>query len=185
MQNTVIGIVDRRDQAEAIVTSLRTAGFDNSVISALLPDQEGTHDFAHEHHTKAPEGAVAGAGAGGIIGGTIGLLAGVGAMAIPGLGPFIAAGPLMAALSGAAGGAALGSVFGSLVGLGIPEIEARRYEGKVRGGNILLAVHAANREAQKAAARILRDGGAHDVDTMNEEPVPRRTPLDEAHARRL
>jgi len=174
MQNTVIGIVETEAQADAIVNSLRTAGFDNSAISALLPDQRGTRDFAHEHHTKAPEGAVAGASTGGLVGGTIGLLAGVGALAIPGLGPFIAAGPLLAALSGAASGAALGGVVGALVGLGIPEIEAKRYEGKLKSGNILLAVHVTSGEARKAAVRILKDGGAHDVDTTSEESVPKR-----------
>jgi len=106
MKKTVIGIVDSRTSAEVVVDSLRAAGFDNADISALLPDQRGTKDFAHENNTKAPEGAVAGVGAGGVVGGTIGLLAGIGALAIPGLGPFIAAGPLMAALSGAAAGAA-------------------------------------------------------------------------------
>jgi len=142
-------------------------------ISALLPDQAGTKDFAHENNTKAPEGAVAGAGAGGVLGGTIGLLAGIGALAIPGVGPFIAAGPLLAALSGAAGGAALGGGVGALVGLGIPEIEAKRYEGKLRGGNILLAVHAESRDDQTTAKRVLQERGAHDVVVAGEASVPK------------
>lgn len=185
MATTVIGIVETRAQAESIVHSLRTAGFHDSDISALLPDRAGTRDFAHENHTKAPEGAVAGAGAGGMIGGAIGLLAGVGALAIPGLGPFIAAGPLMAALSGAAAGAGLGGVVGALIGLGIPEIEAKQYEGQLRSGNTLLAVHTGSHEAEKAAMRILKDGGAHDVKASSDEPAPRRSPADVEAARRL
>jgi len=174
MKKTVIGTVDSRGTAESIVSALRSGGFGNSEISALLPDQAGTRDFAHENNTKAPEGAVAGVGAGGVIGGTIGLLAGVGALAIPGLGPFIAAGPLMAALSGAAAGAAVGGATGALIGMGIPEIEAKRYEGKLRSGNILIAVHVENGDAEKTATRILKEGGAHDVNTASEEAVPKR-----------
>jgi hypothetical protein len=173
MKKTVVGIVDSRASAEVIVESLRTAGFDNSDISALLPDKRGTKDFAHENNTKAPEGAVAGVGTGGVIGGTLGLLAGIGALAIPGAGPFIAAGPLMAALSGAAAGAAVGGVAGALIGMGIPEIEAKRYEGKIHGGNILVAVHVDNSEQEKAATRILKDSGAQDVSSTGEASVPR------------
>lgn len=173
MNNTVIGIVETRAQAEQAVNALIGGGFDKNDISALLPDQAGTKDFAHENNTKAPEGAVAGAGAGGVLGGTLGLLAGVGALAIPGAGPFIAAGPLLAALSGAAGGAALGGGVGALVGLGIPEIEAKRYEGKLRGGNILLAVHAESRDEQKAGKQILEQVGAHDVAVTGEASVPK------------
>lgn len=173
MKNSVIGIVNTQDAAEAIVGQLRNAGFESGDISALLPDQSGTREFAHENNTKAPEGAVAGVGAGGVIGGTIGLLAGVGALAIPGLGPFIAAGPLLAALSGAAGGAAVGGAVGALVGLGIPEVEAKVYEGKLKEGNILIAVHADNREAEKSAKNILEQGGARDVKVTGEEKVPK------------
>src|SRR5687768_17343989 len=131
MKASVMGIVETRDQAETILGALQQIGIASSDISILFPDKAGTRDFAHEHHTKAPEGAVAGASAGGVLGGAIGLLAGVGALAIPGLGPFIAAGPLMAALSGAAAGATAGGIVGALVGLGIPEIEAKHYEGKL------------------------------------------------------
>jgi hypothetical protein len=169
---TVIGILDSESQAESAVNALQAAGFSGNDISVLFPDKRGARDFAHEHNTKAPEGAAAGAAGGGAIGGTIGLLAGIGALAIPGLGPFIAAGPLMAALSGAAAGAALGGITGALIGMGIPEIEAKRYEGKVRGGNLLLAVHVDDRDEQKRAEEILKRGGAHDISATSEASVP-------------
>ncbi len=170
---TVIGIVDSQSQAEQIVSALQNGGVPVSDISVLLPDKRGTKDFAHEHHTKAPEGAVAGVAGGGLVGGTIGLLAGIGALAIPGLGPFIAAGPLMAALSGAAAGAAVGGVAGALIGLGIPELEAKKYEGKLKGGNILMAVHVDNGEERKRAEEILKRGNAHDISTTSEASVPK------------
>jgi len=174
MNRAVIGIVETRAQAEAVVETLRgTQHVRVSDISVLLPDTQGTRDFAHEHHTKAPEGAAAGAGAGGVLGGTLGLLAGIGALAIPGVGPLIAAGPVLAALSGAAAGMAVGGLTGALVGLGIPEIEAKVYEGKVRGGNILVAIHVDSREAQRAAEDVLQQAGAHDIGTTNEASLPR------------
>src|SRR5688572_13780756 len=142
MSKSVFCLSDNEGQAERIVQELKAAGFSNNDISVLFPDKRGTKDFAHEQHTKAPEGAAAGAGTGGILGGAVGWLAGIGALAIPGIGPFVAAGPLMAALSGAAVGAAIGGIAGALVGMGIPEYEAKRYEGKVREGNILISVHA-------------------------------------------
>jgi len=169
---SVVGIVDDEARAHSLVASLQAAGFSGNDISVLLPDKSGTKDFAHEHNTKAPEGAVAGVAGGGLVGGTIGLLAGIGALAIPGLGPFIAAGPLMAALSGAAAGAAVGGVTGALIGMGIPELEAKRYEGKLRGGNILLAVHVEEHERQKRAEVVLKSGGAHDVTVAGESSVP-------------
>lgn len=169
---TVLGIVDSEAQAEQIVNSLKSGGFSTNDISALFPDKSGSRDFAHEHNTKAPEGAVAGATGGGLLGGTVGLLAGIGALAIPGLGPFIAAGPLLAALSGAAAGAAVGGVTGALVGLGIPEIEAKTYEGKLRSGNILIAVHVESSEEQSRAKDILERAGAHDVSATSEANVP-------------
>ena len=132
MKKAVMCIVQRQDQAEAIVNQLQTVGFTPNDISVLFPDKSGTKDFAHEHNTKAPEGAVAGAGTGGVLGGTLGLLAGIGALAIPGIGPFIAAGPLMAALGGAAIGAGVGGVTGALIGMGIPEIEARSTKARSR-----------------------------------------------------
>lgn len=172
MKKAVIGIVESRERAETLVQSLQTAGFSPSDISVLFPDKHGTRDFAHEHNTKAPEGAVAGASAGGAVGGTIGLLAGIGALAIPGLGPFIAAGPIMAALSGAAAGAAVGGVTGALIGMGIPEIEAKAYEGKLRGGNILIAVHSESTKERDTAKDVLKRGGAHDVDVASEASTP-------------
>ena len=174
MNKSVIGIVESRELAEQIVSELQAAGLPRSSISVVLPETKGSRDFAHEHHTKAPEGAAAGASAGGVVGGTLGLLAGIGALAIPGLGPFIAAGPLMAALSGAAAGAAAGGIAGALIGLGIPEIEAKRYEGKLRGGNVLIAAHVETSESQKAAADLLKENGAHDVTTTSESSVPER-----------
>lgn len=170
----VVGLVSTQAQAAAIVGELQRSGFSNNDISALFPDKEGTRDFAHEQHTKAPEGAVAGASAGGAIGGTIGLLAGIGALAIPGLGPFIAAGPIMAALSGIAAGAAVGGITGALVGMGIPEIEAKQYEGKIKGGNILLSVHVEDGNERSRAKDILVKGGAQDVVTVGEEGVPKK-----------
>src|SRR3954462_3464387 len=152
----VVGIVKTHGEADRAVEALDSSGFSKSDISVLFPDKQGTRDFAVEKNTKAPEGAAAGAGVGGTIGGTVGLLAGIGALAIPGLGPFIAAGPLMAALSGAAAGATLGGVPGALVGLGIPEIEAKRYEGKIKGGNLLIAVHAENSDEVKRAEQIFK-----------------------------
>ncbi|HVH41334.1 MAG TPA: DUF3341 domain-containing protein [Labilithrix sp.] len=172
MKKAVMCIVQTQAQAQNVVGQLQQAGFANNDISALFPDQQGSRDFAHEHNTKAPEGAVTGAGAGGVLGGTLGLLAGIGALAIPGLGPFIAAGPLLATLSGVAAGATVGGVTGALVGLGIPEIEAKRYEGKLRGGNILIAVHTENAEQQKAAEQIFKSVRADDVFSTTESGVP-------------
>jgi hypothetical protein len=168
----VIGIVDSEIQAENLLQRLTKAGFATGDVSAIFPDKRGGKDFAHEHNTKAPEGAVVGAAGGGVIGGTLGVLAGIGALAIPGLGPFIAAGPLMAALSGAAAGAAVGGVAGALVGLGIPEIEAKKYEGKLRGGNILMAVHVDDGEEEKRAKEAFRQEGARDVSSTREASVP-------------
>ena len=172
----VIGMIDSEIQAENVVQALNAAGFANADVSAILPDRHGTRDFAHEHNTKAPEGAVGGVAGGGLLGGTLGLLAGIGALAIPGLGPFIAAGPLMAALSGAAAGATVGGVAGALVGLGIPEIEAKHYEGKLLGGHILMAVHVDDDEQEKRAREILRREGGHDISSTSEASVPQREP---------
>lgn len=173
MKTSVMGIVDTREQAEDILVTLQRQGVSPSDVSVLFPDKEGTRDFAHEKNTKAPEGAVTGSATGGVLGGTLGLLTGIGALAIPGLGPFIAAGPLMAALSGAAAGAAMGGVVGALVGMGIPEVEAKRYEGKVKGGNILIAVHVETSEARDATREILKSGGARDITSSSETSVPK------------
>src|SRR6201996_8582770 len=141
MKRSTLCLVDTEAQADAVVGKLRSAGFSDNDISVLFPDKGSTRDFAHKKETKMPEGGTVGAGAGSVVGGTIGLLAGIGALAIPGLGPFIAAGPLLATLSGAAVGAGVGGLTGALVGMGIPELEAKKYEGKIKGGNILVAVH--------------------------------------------
>lgn len=168
----VIGIVDSELQAEDLVQGLQSAGFPSSDISVIFPDKSGTKDFAHEHNTKAPEGAVAGVAGGGVVGGTIGLLAGIGAIAIPGLGAFIAAGPLLAALSGAAAGATVGGITGALVGLGIPEIEAKHYEGKIKGGNVLVAVHVDSSDEEDSAKKAFERAGAKDVSSTSEAGVP-------------
>ncbi len=158
-------------QASKIVDDLKRAGFSNNDISVLFPDKSGTKDFAHEKKTKAPEGATAGAGTGGLLGGALGWLAGVGALAIPGIGPFIAAGPIMAALGGAAIGAGTGGLIGALVGLGIPEYEAKRYEGKLKEGNILISVHSDNSDETRRAKEVFEKDGAEDISVSGEERV--------------
>jgi len=174
MKKSVIGIVETQIQAERIVDQLQQRGVASGDISVLFPDKRSGKDFAHEHNTKAPEGAVIGIGAGGVIGGTLGLLAGIGALAIPGVGPLIAAGPLMGALSGAAAGGAVGGVAGGLIGLGVPEFEAKSYEGKVRGGNILIAVHTDNSETERRSKQIFESNGAHDIATAGDASVPKK-----------
>jgi len=168
----VFGIYRDQLQAGEAVDALRAAGFRSTDISALLPENEGTKDFAHEKHTKAPEGTATGAGTGAVIGGGLGWLAGIGALAIPGVGPLIAAGPIMAALSGAAVGAATGGIVGGLVGLGIPEIEAKRYEEKLKKGNYLVAVHTEESEDVDRAKKIFKNAGAEDVSTVSEATAP-------------
>lgn len=173
MSKAVFCIAKNLVQAEAIVDGLKSAGFSNNDISVLFPDKHGTKDFAHEHHTKAPEGAATGAGAGGVVGGALGWLAGIGALAIPGAGPFIAAGPIMAALSGAAVGAAVGGVGGALIGLGMPEYEAKRYEGKIKAGNILVSVHSDDSDETKRAKEVFERCNAEDISTTGEANVPK------------
>ncbi|MDX2052851.1 MAG: DUF3341 domain-containing protein [Polyangiaceae bacterium] len=169
---TVIGLVASTTQAEQIVSELQRAGISTNDISVLFPDKAGTRDFAHEQNTKAPEGAVAGASAGGALGGTLGLLAGIGALAIPGVGPFIAAGPILAALSGAAAGATVGGIAGAVIGLGIPELEAKQYEGKIKNGNILMSIHVEGGEESARAKAILQTHGATDIVLTGEQAVP-------------
>jgi uncharacterized membrane protein len=171
-QTSVFGIVKSRSQAERLVEELQEAGFATSEISVLLPDSEGRHDIGHVKATKAPEGATTGATAGGVTGGVLGLLAGIGALAIPGVGPFIAAGPLMAALSGAAIGAGTGGLVGGLVGMGIPEIEARRYENKLKSGNYLIAVAASDGDEKDRAKEIFKNVGAEDISTSSMSKAP-------------
>jgi hypothetical protein len=161
-------------QAIRIVDRLKNAGFANNDISVLLPDKSSTREFAMEKGTKAPEGAIAGAGAGGVLGGALGWLAGIGALAIPGVGPFIAAGPIMAALGGAAVGGMTGGVVGSLVGMGIPEYEAKRYQNRLREGRILIAVHSENSDQTRSAKHIFEDSGAEDIATAGEAVVVQR-----------
>jgi len=164
----VFGIYQNRSQAEAAVDALVTDGFRTEDISVLLPENIGTKDFAHEKNTKAPEGAATGAGTGAVVGGTLGLLAGIGALAIPGLGPFIAAGPIMGALAGAGTGGVVGGLLGALVGMGIPEYEAKRYEGLIKEGRILLSVHCDNSDWVKRGKRVLERTGAQDIASAGE-----------------
>jgi hypothetical protein len=173
MNQAVYGIANTPQQANAIVEQLQSTGFLNDDISVLFPDKEGSRDFAHEKHTKAPEGATTGGVAGMGVGGAVGLLAGIGALAIPGVGPFIAAGPIMGALSGAAVGGATGGLIGGLVGLGIPEYEARQYEDKVRAGNILISVHAEDSKSRARARNILETAGAKDISSSGESHAPK------------
>jgi hypothetical protein len=170
----VFGIANSMVQAERIANQLRASGFSGDDISVLFPDKTATRDFAHEQHTKAPEGAAAGAGTGGVLGGGLGWLVGIGALAIPGVGPFIAAGPIMAALAGAALGAAAGGLTGALVGLGIPEYEAKQYEGKILKGNILISVHTEDGDEVDRAKEILKREGAQDISYTGEAAVKTR-----------
>ena len=170
----VFAIVKSENQAVRIVDDLKAAGFSSNDISALFPDKKGTRDFAHEQKTKAPEGAATGAGVGGLLGGTLGWLAGIGTLAIPGVGPLIAAGPIMGLLSGAAAGAATGGLVGALVGYGMPELEAKQYEGKVRGGNILLSVHTDDGDEVSRVKEIFKRNGAEDISYTGEASGPRR-----------
>jgi hypothetical protein len=167
-KSSVICIAKSEDQAAVIVDQLKASSFSGNDISVLFPDKAGTKDFAHEQHTKAPEGATTGGVTGGVLGGAFGWLVGIGALAIPGVGPFIAAGPIMAALGGAAVGGAVGGIAGALVGMGIPEYEAKRYEGKVKGGNILLSVHTENSDEIKRAKEIFKNAGAEDISYTGE-----------------
>src|ERR1700739_3292677 len=192
MKRSALCLVDTEDQADAIVGKLRAAGFTDNDISVLFPDKGSTRDFAHKKETKMPEGATVGASTGGVVGGTIGLLAGVGALAIPGLGPFIAAGPIMAALGGGAIGAVGGGLTGALVGLGIPEYEAKRYEGKVKQGGILISVHSDSNDETKKAKDIFKEEGAHDISSIGEAhsdvkaadvPAPTETKVTEVTSR--
>jgi hypothetical protein len=174
MAKAVFCIATSQTQAEVVVDQLRAAGFSSNDISVLFPDKRGTQDFAHVSHTKAPEGAAAGAGTGGVVLGALGWLAGIGVLAVPGLGALIAAGPIMAALSAAAVGAAVGGVAGALVGMGIPEYEAKRYEGKIREGNILISVHAESSEEVSRAKAICENAGARDISSTREAHVERK-----------
>jgi hypothetical protein len=164
----VFGIYPNRTSVDSAVNALKAAEFRNTDISVLFPESAGTRDFAHDKSTKAPEGATTGAGTGALLGGGLGWLVGIGALAIPGLGPFIAAGPIMAALAGAGVGGAVGGITGALIGMGIPEYEAKRYEGRVKDGGILLSVHSDDSHWTKKAKEILERTGAEDISSTGE-----------------
>jgi len=172
-KTAVFGIYDTRVQAEGSVDRLMAADFSNDDISVLLPENQSSKDFAHEKNTKAPEGTTAGVTAGGAIGGTLGLLAGIGALAIPGVGPLIAAGPIMSALAGLGVGGAVGGLIGALVGMGIPEYEAKRYEGRIKEGGVLLSVHCDTSEEITRAKDLLRHTGAQDIASSAEATADR------------
>jgi hypothetical protein len=178
----VFGLYSTRRQVENAVDELKAQGFRNTDISILLPENVGTKDLAHQKSTKAPEGMATGATSGAVVGGALGWLAGIGALAIPGVGPLIAAGPIIAALTGVGVGGAVGGITGGLVGLGIPEYEAKRYEGRIKSGNILLSVHTDDSKWTNKAERILKDTGADDISSTGEtkgdyanadKPMPR------------
>ena len=171
MKKTVFGVLNNRQQAEHLIERLKSVGFVPNDVSMLFADTTGGRDFAIKHETKAPEGATTGGTTGFFVGGALGWLAGIGTLAIPGLGAFIAAGPIMSALSGAAVGTAVGGIIGALVGMGMPEFEARRYEAKIKQGNILVSVHAEDAGRVDDAMAILKECNAQDVSTASETPV--------------
>src|SRR5271168_3768924 len=162
------GIYTNEATANTAVNQLLAAGFSNDDVSVLMSDVKGTKDFAAEKNTKAPEGTATGVGVGGVVGGALGLLAGIGALAIPGVGPLIAAGPIMGALAGLGVGGAVGGLVGALVGLGIPEYEAKRYEGRIKEGGILISVHCDSSEEVSKAKDILKATGAEDISSAGE-----------------
>jgi hypothetical protein len=170
-KTSVFGIYSSVTQAEVAVDALVDGGFTNSDVSVLMADNQGSKDFAHEKNTKAPEGTTTGVAAGGAIGGTLGLLAGIGALAIPGVGPLIAAGPIMGALAGLGVGGAVGGIVGALVGMGIPEYEAKRYEGRIKEGGVLLSAHCDTADRIDRAKAILERTGASDIASAGEEAV--------------
>lgn len=182
---SVYGIFKNEMEVESAVELLKSAGFSNNDVSLLLPDNHGTHTFAHEKETKAPEGATAGVGAGAILGGTFGWLVGIGSLAIPGVGPLIAAGPIVAALAGAGIGSIVGGIGGALVGLGIPEYEAKRYETFIKEGGILLSVHCEDREEVERAERLLKQCGGKDIAYSGEAPAPRLSAEERRYAQAL
>jgi hypothetical protein len=178
----VFGLYRTQLQVEEAVESLKTAGFRNTDISVLMPENAGSKDLGHEKHTKAPEGAATGATSGAILGGALGWLVGIGALAIPGIGPFLAAGPIVAALAGVGAVGAIGGVTGALVGAGMPEYEAVRYEGRIKHGGILLSVHCDSEDWVKRAKELLQRSGAEDIASSSEasadyatsdKPLPR------------
>jgi hypothetical protein len=170
-KTSVFGLYPSVNRAESAVDELVGSGFSKDDVSVLMADNQGSKDFAHQKDTKAPEGTTTGVAAGGTIGGALGLLAGIGALAIPGVGPFIAAGPIMGALAGLGVGGAVGGLVGALVGMGIPEYEAKRYEGRIKEGGVLMSVHCATSEEITRAKDILKRTGADDIASAGEETV--------------
>ena len=171
-KTAVFGIYKSAALAEQAVDRIAASGFTPNDISVLLPDSRSSKEFAHEKSTKAPEGTTTGVATGGVVGGTLGLLAGIGALAIPGVGPFIAAGPIMAALAGLGVGGAVGGLIGALVGMGIPEYEAKRYEGRIKEGGVLLSVHCDTSEQISTAKELLEQTGAEDISSAGESASP-------------
>src|SRR6185369_2963486 len=169
------GIYETQADVEYALDALRAEGFRNTDISVLFPENKGTKDFAVEKNTKAPEGTAAGATTGAVIGGTLGWLAGIGALAVPGVGPLLAAGPIVAALTGVGVGGAIGGITGALIGMGIPEYEAKRYEGRVKQGGMLLSVHSDNSEWTSKAKDILKGTGAKDIASTGEATSERKS----------
>ncbi|MGD0545865.1 MAG: DUF3341 domain-containing protein [Candidatus Acidiferrales bacterium] len=167
-KTSVLGIYNTRESVERAVDIFLKSGFTTSDVSVLLPENLGGKPIATHKDTKAPEGATAGGAGGAVVGGTLGLLAGIGALAIPGLGPFIAAGPIMAALAGMGVGGAVGGFAGALIGMGIPEYEAKRYEGRIQKGGILLSVHCDTSDQIKRGKEILKNTGAEDISSTGE-----------------
>lgn len=174
MKHAVYCIAQTRNQAETIVDNLKTAGFRNTEISVLFGDKSGTRDFSHKQNTKMPEGVTTGGIAGMGVGAALGWLAGIGSLAIPGVGPFIAAGPIMAALGGAAVVGAAGGLIGGLVGMGIPEYEAKLYDGKIQGGNSLISVHTENSDQVDTVKDIYKRAGAEDINSTSEGSAPEK-----------
>jgi uncharacterized membrane protein len=173
MSKSIVGIATTHEQAERLVDRLQNQeGIAASEISVLVPDTEGTHDFGHVKATKAPEGATTGAVAGGVTGGVLGLLAGIGALAIPGVGPFIAAGPIMAALAGGALGATAGGLVGALVGMGIPEYEAKTYAEKLQKGNYLVAARTLDGDHLDKIRDAFKAEGLEDIATTKDADAP-------------
>src|ERR1022692_2664300 len=181
-KTAVFGIYKSGAQAEKAVDQIVAAGFSNNDISVLLPDNQSSKEFAHEKNTKAPEGTTAGVAAGGAVGGTLGLLVGIGALAIPGLGPFIAAGPIMATLAGLGAGGAVGGLIGALAGMGVPEYEAKRYEGRVKEGGVLLSAHCDTSTEIGMAKDVLTRTGAQDIASAGEQHSD-HAPADHTHHR--
>ena len=194
-KHSVFGIFQNKISLEEAINTLKNQNFNNSDISVLMPTKEGTEKFAFEKNTKAPEGIATGATAGVVGGGILGWLVGAGALAIPGLGPFIAAGPIIAAIAGAGVGGTLAGVAGGLIGLGIPEIEAKKYESYVKSGSILLSVHVDDSDWEKKAKSILETSGADNIGTTSEKRSDdtsyrgpnynRESNIDETHEHRL